>query len=149
LPAFITTLDDSKTESLLLIHDALSDLNDRWGSHLESIDDSEEAGLDMQEFLEWSFPLMQQIVGKIPPLELTILDARYAPVNDQRASIDVTDVIKEYIERNVINITINNYTMGKDPKFGVIKQLQIKYILNGSLVTKKVKENEKLIIGKI
>lgn len=55
--------------------------------------------------------------------------------------INVTSQIRELVQNNIFEFTINNDLMGGDPYYGKIKKLEIDYTLND--IRKKIVEQEK------
>ena len=59
---------------------------------------------------------------------------------------DVTAIVQSYVINNSVNLLVNNDTMGGDPAFGYVKQLEVSYTYNGSSGSKSVQEGGTLIL---
>jgi hypothetical protein len=81
--------------------------------------------------------------NEIDTSQLTIISANYGFEDKQ---IDVKHVLEKHIQNNSIRLTVNNEVMGKDPYKGEVKNLNIKYQLEGMIYEKDVAEYKELII---
>lgn len=74
--------------------------------------------------------------------EKNILSALYFT---PRKKVDVTAKIRSLYKENS-SFKIDNESMGLDPEYGVVKQLKVKYSLNGKTLEKKFQEGQNICL---
>jgi len=80
-----------------------------------------------------------------PKSKLTIIHGSYEAV-DGKGAKDVTALLAKKAKRGNLVITVGNDQLGGDPAFNHIKQLRIKYELDGKTVEKVLAEKETLAL---
>ena len=75
---------------------------------------------------------------KQPFSEMNILSAFYFT---PRKNVNVTETIRRLYKENQ-SFKIDNESMGSDPEYGVVKQLKVKYSLNGKILEKTFQEGQ-------
>lgn len=75
-----------------------------------------------------------------PFSEMNILSASYFT---PRESVDVTKTVRLLYKENQ-SFKIDNESMGSDPEYGVVKQLKVKYSLNGKILEKTFQEGQNI-----
>jgi (4-O-methyl)-D-glucuronate---lignin esterase len=81
-----------------------------------------------------------------PTPTLEIQSARYES-QDGANGADVTARLQGFVQAGSLDVEANNSTLGGDPIPNVVKQLRVKYILDGKPGEKLVHENQTLILG--
>ena len=77
--------------------------------------------------------------------KLTILQASYEAVDRQGAK-DVTALLAKKAKSGTLVIVVGNQQLGGDPALNHVKQLRLKYELNGKMVEKTVPEAGTLVL---
>lgn len=77
-----------------------------------------------------------------PFSEMNILSASYFT---PRESVDVTKTVRLLYKENQ-SFKIDNESMGSDPEYGVVKQLKVKYSLNGKILEKTFQEGQNICL---
>jgi alpha-L-rhamnosidase len=60
---------------------------------------------------------------------------------------NVTAIVQSYESFNQLNFTANNSSLGGDPAYGIVKTLQINFLLGGTNMTESFAENSAVAIG--
>ena len=74
-------------------------------------------------------------------LDIELISAVYGAPGDPKKQMDVSHIIKQYLNARDYDFAMTNTVAGRDPAGGVIKVLLLKYKLNGKIIEKKVPEN--------
>ena len=82
------------------------------------------------------------VIDNLLGLTLEILEATYST---PRVSLDVTQELKDSIQRNKINILASNEIKG-DPEPGIVKKLKVKYNYGDEPFEKEVGVGQRLIL---
>lgn len=77
-----------------------------------------------------------------PFSEMNILSALYFT---PQKKVDVTEIIRSLYKENS-SFKIDNESMGGDPEYGVVKQLKVKYRLNGKTLEKTFQEGQNICL---
>lgn len=77
-----------------------------------------------------------------PFSEMNILSALYFT---PRKNVNVTETIRRLYKENQ-SFKIDNESMGSDPEYGVVKQLKVKYCLNGKILEKTFQEGQNICL---
>lgn len=80
----------------------------------------------------------------IPDQRVVVHSAKYF---FEKNYLNVTSKVKELVENNILEFTVNNDLMGGDPAHGKVKVLEIEYSIDGSM--KKVSATEGSILSLI
>lgn len=82
------------------------------------------------------------VIDDILGLKLEIIEAKYFT---PQKSIDVTEQLRSKITGNRLVLDATNEIAG-DPEYSVVKKLKVKYLFNGEVAEKEVKEGQTIII---
>jgi putative heme-binding domain-containing protein len=74
-------------------------------------------------------------------LDIELISAVYGAPGDPKNQMDVSHIIKQYLNARDYDFAMTNTVAGRDPASGVMKVLLLKYKLNGKIIEKKVPEN--------
>jgi putative heme-binding domain-containing protein len=74
-------------------------------------------------------------------LNIKLISAIYGVANDAKKQVDVTKILQRRLDSFDYDFTITNDVAGKDPAPGIVKNLVIRYSIQGKTVTKTVGEN--------
>jgi hypothetical protein len=127
----------------------------RWGTEVEVPLD-----VDGSTFVVFRRPLMGvnhlvQVDAKLAKdvdsarKPLRIVSAQYGKLDDKAMMIDVTDLLQKEIRDASLSLVVSNDTMGGDPAYQVVKQLQVVYQYGEERKTLTVDENQELALGDV
>ena len=91
----------------------------------------------------WITTETPQAPASIKPL--VIKKALYEAV-DGAGALDVTAVLAARVTNQMLNVTVNNQALGKDPARQHVKQLRVAYELDGKAFEKTVPEGQALVL---
>jgi hypothetical protein len=74
-------------------------------------------------------------------LDIEIISAIYGVEGNAQRSMDISKIIKQYLDAREYEFAMTNTFAGRDPAGGTVKVLILKYKFNGKTISKKIGEN--------
>ena len=78
-------------------------------------------------------------------VSIGVINAKYGILDDETRSFDVTDKLQAMLCRGENHIPVVAFAKERDPAVGIVKQIEIRYVQNGSEKTLKLRDGETVV----